>query len=106
MNKTGIITYEHDPMQEVKKWLFWHSIIGINTSEDRPATIAEFNAGDYDPDHKAGLMERFTDKVIEAINNTIDSLDIFGKDWEEYKRYLRIRRKYSERRQYYRIHNM
>ncbi len=104
MRQHGIVTSENDPMYDVKRWLFWHSTIGIN--EDRAATYGEMCAGDYDPDHKAGLMERFTDKVIKAINEATDRLDILGKDRAEYTRYLTIRRKYSERRKYYRERNM
>ena len=104
MRATGIITSEHDPMYEAKRWLFWHSTIGLN--EDRAPTYGEICAGDYDPDHEAGLMERFTDKVLKAVNEAIDGLDIFGKDRAAYKRYLVIRRKYHERRKYYRERNM
>lgn len=73
MRNTGIITYEHDPMYDVKRWLFWHSEIGVNDGDGGEALRREAEAHEAELDSRNPLMCRFTKRVMKAVREAWDN---------------------------------
>ena len=69
MRQHGIITSEHDPMYDAKRWLFWHSDIGITPHNVGDELRQEAEAHEAKLDARNPLMCKFTKRVMKAIRD-------------------------------------
>ena len=96
-----MITYEGDPMYDVKRWLYWHCPVGTN--------ITQRDYENYQP-HIPGLMERFTRRVMDAISERLGVLSKLDnsdpKVRKEHWTLIDQQIAYRKRWEYYMAHNM
>ncbi|MBQ7215782.1 MAG: hypothetical protein IJS39_07330 [Synergistaceae bacterium] len=96
MRQIGIITYEHDPMYDVKRWLFCHSNIGVNDGDCGEALRQEKEAHEAELDARNPLMCKFTKRVMKAIREAWDNALNRG-DLKTAERLRQVYRKYKLR---------
>ena len=101
-----MITNAHDPMYEVKRWLYWHSPLGIHQP-----TVYELErqaeAERREKEYKPGLMERFTTKLVHALRKELEELREAGKlSGKAHTNHLEMLRAYTVRMNYYIEHHL
>ncbi len=69
MRQHGIVTSERDTMYDAKRWIFWHSDIGVNDGDGGEALRREAEAREAALDSRNPLMCRFTKRVMKAIRD-------------------------------------
>lgn len=100
MRQHGIVTSEHDPMYDAKRWLFWHSDIGITPRNVGDELRHRAEAHEAELDARNPLMCRFTKRVMKAIRNAQDrALD--SHDMRTAEKLGRLYRKYQLRLVHY-----
>ena len=97
---------EFDPLYEAKRWLFWHSTIGIHVPNlyelEREAEIERLER-EYQP----GLMERFTEKLVRALKKELHELCEAKKlSPKQHTIHIEMIRAYANRLIYYREHHL
>ena len=101
-----MITNSHDTMYNAKRWLFWHSPLGIHQP-----TVYELEkqaeAERLEREYKPGLMERFTEKLVRALDKELHELREAKKMSDKlHSLQLKMLREYRIRLNYYREHHL
>ena len=96
MRRTGIITYEKDPMYEAKRYLFWNSGIGVNDGDSGESLRREAEAHEAELDARNPLMCRFTKRVMKAIRNAQEKA-LAENDMKAFNKLRKLHNKYHLR---------